>query len=39
MKMLLYPYLLNKYTLYTLDLTPSYLNHTKRVNCSLITQI
>jgi hypothetical protein len=38
MKILLYPHLLNKHTLYILNLTPSYLNHIKRVDYSLITQ-
>jgi hypothetical protein len=38
MKMLSYPYSLNKRTLYALDLTPPYSNHTKRVDYSLIAQ-
>ena len=38
MKMLPHPHSLNKRTLYALDLTPPYSNHTKRVNYSLIAQ-
>ena len=38
MKMLPHPHSLNKRTLYALDLTPPYSNHTKRVDYSLITQ-